>query len=109
MRRTRSENSRAMPPFLPTRALPRSLRRLEVGSQRAGPAEVDVRRAMRLAGVVVDEHADDVPQRAWDGHLAGTQQRHAVEAEAAGGDGREVGVEVVGEGEDAADDVVGPD
>ncbi len=50
-----------------------------------------------------------MPQRAGDGHLAGAQQRHAVEAQAAGGDGGEVGVEVVGEGEDAADDVVGTD
>src|SRR3954470_7749186 len=99
MRRTRSENSRAID----------LLCRLEVGPQHAGPSEVDVRRAVGLVGVVVDEHADDAPERAGDRHLAGAQQRHAVEAQAAGGDGREVGVEVVGEGEDAADDVVGPD
>ena len=41
-----------------------SLCRLEVGAQHAGPAEVDVRGAMGLVGVVVDEDADDVPERA---------------------------------------------
>ena len=56
--------------------------RFEVGAQHAGPAEVDVRRAMGLVGVVVDEHADDVPQRARHRDLARAQQRHAVEAQA---------------------------
>src|SRR6266536_4528538 len=99
MRRTRSENSRAMG----------LLCRLEVGAQRPRLAEVDVLGAMLLVGVVVDEHADDAPQGSGDRHLARAQQRHATEAQAAGGHGRELRVEVVGEGEDAADDVVGPD
>ena len=49
------------------------------------------------------------PSAPGTGDLARAQQRHAVEAQAAGGNGREVGVEVVGQGEDAADDVVGAD
>jgi len=83
--------------------------RLEVGAQRARLVEVDVLGRVPLGRVVVDEHADDVAEGAGDGHFAGAQQRHATEAQAAGGDRRELGVEVVGEGEDAAHDVVGAD
>jgi hypothetical protein len=65
--------------------------------------------AVTLAGVVVDQHADDATRGSGHRHLPRAQQRHAVEPELARGDRRELGVEVVGEGEDAADDVVGTD
>ena len=42
-----------------------------------------------------------------DVDLAHAQERHALEAHVARGDGRELGVEVVGHREDAVDDVVG--
>ena len=59
-----------------------------------------------LLGVVVDQHADHARQRAGHGDLARAQQRHALEAERARRDRRELGVEVVRRGEDAADDVL---
>jgi hypothetical protein len=60
-----------------------------------------------VLGVVMDQHADHARQRARHRDLARAQQRHAVEAEGARGDGGELGVEVVGGREDAADDVLG--
>src|SRR3954468_132782 len=96
MRRRRSENSMAM----------RLLCRFEVLAQAPRLALVDVRGRVGLVRVVVDQHADDHRQRARDGHLARAQQRDAVEAEPARGDGGELGVEVVREREDAAHDCV---
>jgi hypothetical protein len=55
----------------------------------------------------MDQHPDHARQRARHGDLAGAQQRHALEAERTRGDRGKLGVEVVGGGEDAADDVLG--
>ena len=55
-----------------------------------------------VGGVVVHEHADHARQRAGHRDLARAQQRHALEADVARGDGRELRVEVVGQREDAA-------
>src|SRR3954452_5331793 len=96
MRRRRSENSMAMG----------LLCRFEVLAQAPRLALVDVRRRVPVVGVVVDQHPDHHRQRAGHRHLAGAQERDALEAELARRDGGELGVEVVGEGEDAADDVV---
>src|SRR4051794_15085461 len=99
MRRTAAENSSAIGPRL--------LGGVEIRSQRAGLAEVDVAALVRLVRVVVDQDADDPRHRARDRHLACAQQRDAVEAEPARGDGGELGVEVLGQREDAADHEVG--
>src|SRR3954463_3949091 len=95
MRRMRSENSMAMG----------LLCRFEVVAQAPRLALVDVRRLVPVVRVVVDQDADDHRQRAGHRHLAGAQQRHAVEAELAGGGRGELGVEVVRQREDAAHDV----
>ena len=60
-----------------------------------------------VGGVAVHEHPDHPRQRARDRDLAGAQQRHPAEADVPGGDRRELGVEVLGEREDAAHEVVG--
>src|SRR3954449_143937 len=95
MRRMRSENSMAMG----------LLCRFEVVAQAPRLALVDVRRLVPVVRVVMDQHADDHRQRPGHRHLAGAQQRDAVEAELPGGDRGELGVEVVREREDAAHDV----
>ncbi len=82
------------------------LRRVQVDAQLAGIPQVDVRGLVGVVGVVVDQHPDHVRHRLRDGDLLRAQQRHAVEADRAGGDGGELGVEVAGGGEDAADDVL---
>src|SRR4051794_28556075 len=60
----------------------------------------------RAVRVAVDEHADDARQGPLDGELARTQQRYIAEPDAACGGGRELGSEVVGRGEDHADQIV---
>src|SRR5947208_12406111 len=96
MRRMRSENSIA------TGLLCRG----EILAQGARVAEVDVRGAVVLGGVVVQQHADHARHRARDADLLRAQQGYLLEAEAAGGGRGELGVEVFRDGEDAADDVL---
>ena len=55
----------------------------------------------------MDHHPDHARHRAGDRDLPRAEQRHRVEAEVAGGDGGELGVEVVGGGEQAADHRLG--
>ena len=55
--------------------------------------------------VVLHEHADHARERAGHVDLAHAEQRHALEADRARRDGRELRVEVVGHREDAVDDV----
>jgi len=52
--------------------------------------------------VVVHHHPDHALKRLRHGDLARAQKRHAVEAELPRGDGRELGVEIVGDREEAA-------
>jgi hypothetical protein len=57
----------------------------------------------------VQQHADDASHRAGDVELARAEQWHLVEPEAPGRDGRELGVQVVGRREQAADHLLGPE
>src|SRR5947208_1512271 len=75
---------------------------LEVRSQLARLAEVDVLRAVAIVRVVVEEHPDHSFERAGNIHLASAQKRHAVEAEVARRHRRELRVEVARRAEDAA-------
>src|SRR5919199_2349618 len=101
MRLTRSENSIAI------RAPLSLLRGVEVGSQAPRLAQVDVAGPVVVGRVVVDEHPQHARQRARHRDLARAEQRHAVEADVARRDRGELGVEVGGEREDAAHDVLG--
>src|SRR6185312_4991332 len=99
MRRMRCPNSMAMsgPPVVAS-----LLRGFQVGAQCPRRAQVDVLGRVLLVGVVMQHEPDDPWHRAGDGDLACTQQRDLIEAELAGGERRELGVEVVCDREDAA-------
>src|SRR5690606_748076 len=89
---------------------PRTTSGGEVVAQVAGALEVDVvQLAAGPVGVQVDEHSDAAGRPALDVELARADERHVAEAELAGGLGREGRVDVVGGGEQHADEVVVPD
>ena len=86
------------PPIVPTRGRP---------AARAPRPRYTCRGSWSVGRVVVDHHPDHARQRAGHRHLPSAQQRHAVQAERASRDRRELGVEVVGQREDAADHRLG--
>ena len=60
-----------------------------------------------VVAVVVHQHADHARQRPGHGDLARAQQRHPIEPQPPCGDGGKLGVEIVGQREDAAHHHVG--
>lgn len=57
-------------------------------------------------GIGVNEEANALRQRAGHGNLAGVEERHDVPPVVLGGTGREGGIEIRCDGEQAADDIV---
>src|SRR3954454_8409717 len=81
------------------------LSRMQIRAELAGSAEIGVRGLVPGGAVVVEQHPDHARHRTGDVHLSRAEQWHAVEAGLARRDGGELGGEILGDGEDAADRV----
>ena len=82
-----------------------SLGGVQIGSEPLRLPQVDVGGDVVRRGVVVGEHSDHSLHRPGDVELTIAEQRHAVEPDRPRADRRELGVEVVGAGEDHGDEV----